>query len=177
MKKKKQPFQLDVKTELHDVESSAAECLVPDQGVTDAILAEIDEAISKNKKVSKKKISKWPKLPLEFKDKWVAALRSGKYKKCKEQLVKTTGNENYAYCVLGVAAKISGYDNNLIQETDLTSIPSSFMYVPKILRDMDESGTTNDICDKLIEMNDGNEHTGRKGYSFNRIADWIEKNL
>ncbi len=165
MKKKKQQFQLDVKTELHDVESSAAECLVPDQGVTDAILAEIDEAISKNKKISKKRISKWPKLPLEFKNKWVAALRSGEYKKTKDALVSDNGN----YCVLGVAAAISGYSNEAIMFSsvhgeDNAFIPFKFGNVPQILR---EDG---DLPEKLADMND-------RYYSFNKLADWIEKNL
>jgi hypothetical protein len=43
------------------------------------------------------------KMPAEFKAKWIAALRSGKYKQTVSRL-----RDNFGYCCLGVACDISG---------------------------------------------------------------------
>jgi len=104
------------------------------------------------------------KLPVEFKKKWVEALRSGEYKQGKEQLYDSEGH----YCCLGVAAKICGNDmNNLIGECGF--VPFDAKGVPDLLKnneDMEEG----DVPEFLAIENDTEA-------SFIEIADWIDKNL
>lgn len=98
------------------------------------------------------------KLPVEFKQKWVLALRSGNYRQGQGYL----HNSGY-YCCLGVAARCAGVSR--AEMGDCEFIPKSCVLVPEILWGM--SGLPND----LIRMND------KLGWTFNQIADWIEENL
>lgn len=99
------------------------------------------------------------KLPKEFKEKWIAALRSGEYKQAYGTLVSGDG-----YCCLGVACLLSGYVNNDLYGCAL--IPAKLENVPKILID-----GISQIPDLLTDMNDFDHLT------FPEIADWIEENL
>lgn len=89
----------------------------------------------------------------EIRDKWVAALRSGKYKQGKHVLRTKDGN----YCCLGVLKEI---------EPDLSNAPWDYAGVepfdPDILSFYDQA------C--LARKNDAGE-------TFNPIADWIEENV
>lgn len=98
----------------------------------------------------------------EVKDKWVEALRSGKYKQGKTTL--RTGDH---FCCLGVLCDISGlaewrsmpYQRYLYSELEL--------FLPEDVTDWAEiyAGQY-----ELSEMND-------QGRSFTQIADYIEENL
>lgn len=82
-------------------------------------------------------------------DKWIAALRSGKYEQHRSTLVN---HNQTAFCCLGVQMKIEGKD--LSQGT-----PGASAFA-----DVLKSGEYS-TC---IEMNDA------LGYSFNEIADYLE---
>ena len=142
------------------------------------IIKDLDAEIKKIQKPKKlwltdengKKVE-CPKLPKKFKAKWVKALRSGKYKKTVSQLAQkheVKGEKpQYQYCVLGVAGKICGISDSVLEEYgNLDKDIVKNKNVPKILVEGESL-----IPDKLISMNDG----GR--YSFNKLADWIETNL
>jgi hypothetical protein len=102
---------------------------------------------------------KYPKLPPAFKQKWIDALRSGKYKQGRSLLhdpVKST------YCCLGVACRVA---QTKIKEYE--GYIEGDKRVPKILQGIE----TGSIPQILAVRND----SGR--WNFNRIANWIEKNL
>ena len=88
-----------------------------------------------------------------MKERWITALRSGKYPQGRGELVTAEGN----YCCLGVLCVVEGVE---IPRDTMTS------YLPKPL-DTVFPGRENLI---LSDMND-------KGQSFAEIADWIEINL
>jgi len=105
------------------------------------------------------------KLPKRFKERWVKALRSGKYKQTAGRLYN---KEEDGYCCLGVACAISRVSkNNLrgyIPRNIKKKLPESF---PKILLETDDMGTT---VRKLIRMNDN-------GKSFKYISYYIDRYL
>lgn len=107
------------------------------------------------------------KLDPEFKAKWVAALRSGKYKQGQNYLMldHSTGP---LYCCLGVAGNLCGVKLKgrafLISEGFTTE---ELEQIPSLLTG---SVNTNKNIYPLIRMNDD-------GKSFSEIADYIEANL
>lgn len=95
------------------------------------------------------------KLPQEFKDKWITALRSGEF----EQGIHYLCKDN-KYCCLGVADVIAGYS-----PSEQEYITSHHDNVPEILRG------ENILTCELSSLNDSSR------LSFNEIADYIQKNL
>ena len=93
-----------------------------------------------------------------LKKKWVAALRSGKYKQGKEVL-----RDGDRYCCLGVLCEV---------ETGAKPKKVPFPSAARKAR----LGLTDKECETLAEFNDGDRPI-RKPWSFKRIATWIEKNL
>lgn len=92
----------------------------------------------------------------KLKEKWLKALRSGKYKQCTLVLRK-----NGAYCCLGVLHKIA-----LRKEP-----PTLWGGTPKILSFLDtEYVDGSRLAAKLGRMND-------MGKNFHEIADYIEATL
>lgn len=110
-----------------------------------------------NKKIKK---SKWDKLPKAFKNKWIKALKSGKYIQGEDRLYDVSTD---TYCCLGVACDIVNCksDNNFI-------IVTKSRKIPEILKG---GSRGNKLVKKLVDMND------YSGKSFKEIAKWIEKNL
>lgn len=108
-----------------------------------------------------------------IKEKWLEALRSGKYEQCTGQLVEEkikwpdegpTGQ--FCYCCLGVLGEITQKD--FIKNVDELSLDNGGgLLCYDIAEPM---GLKGDIQSKLAEMNDD-------GKSFDQIADWIEENL
>lgn len=128
-------------------------------------------------------------LPKGFKKKWIAALRSGKYKQAKSKLLDVAypvGHDRYGnaklgkgYCCLGVACHIQGIQNRYLEDIPLIygslitkatkkGVPEELVGVAY---DNDDDETYNPLVAKLAAMND------RDKSSFEKIADWIEKNL
>lgn len=99
------------------------------------------------------------KLSNSFKQKWVKALRSGKYKQGNGSLYDTVSK---SYDAIGVAHRIVGVKNSKIANR---SVPTKqHRFVPAIL------ASENSLVEKLIDFND-------KGMSFKWIASYIERNL
>ena len=109
---------------------------------------------------TKIKKSKWGKLPKAFKNKWIKALKSGKYIQGKDRIYDVNTD---TYCCLGVACDIVNCksDSNFIIFTNSRKIP-------KILKGASKE---NKLVKKLVDMNDYSQK------SFKEIAKWIEKNL
>lgn len=95
-----------------------------------------------------------------LKAKWVAALRSGKYKQTTGQLVEESERGKLSYCCLGVLCEISPRVKELNLHDAILDIPA-----------LDYAGFTLAQSIHLQSMNDDG------GNGFKRIATWIEKNL
>ena len=85
------------------------------------------------------------KLPKEFKKKWVAALRSGKYKQARGVLYD---EYNKGYCCLGVSGKVCGYPDS---ELKTEFFRFGFDQIPQILKG---DCYTNPIVEGLTDLND-----------------------
>ena len=111
-----------------------------------------------------------PKLPPEVKEKWVAALRSGKYKRCKRTL-----KSGRSFCAMGVLHEIYGFDwstlprNKTLTTTDFSK---SELKVPLLV-----SGMIADIndADSRLVCRAGKPVLPRHPSRFKVIADIIEK--
>jgi hypothetical protein len=104
-----------------------------------------------------------------LKDKWIAALRSGKYPQTSQFLRTSKG-----YCCLGVLCDVAGEQ----QYTDPLGEYRMMDALVEIKLGLAES--TNDLyltSSSLAAMNDGNKEQGIPPKSFLEIADWIESNL
>ena len=113
------------------------------------------------------------RLPKEFAEKWLKALRSGDYEQGTSTMYhKYSGG--YCYCCLGVACRIeyplhylkgnNGHYAGLIEKS-LHQLKFDLKKIPKELKG------SNDLVDKLMRMNDD------ECKSFDQIADWIEDNV
>lgn len=112
--------------------------------------------------------TEYPKLPLDFKKKWLKALRSGEFKQQEEGYLKF----NDKYCCLGVACVVSGVEPK--QQRLLSRTSKAHKNIPQMLKGF------NKLTEKLSNMNDGVSDTGLgfvKRKTFKYIANWIEKNL
>ncbi len=107
------------------------------------------------------------KLPPVFKAKWIAALRSGKYKQGTGYLCEEIKPGVYKYCCLGVAEIVCGNKIETILNIAMPEELDERSKVPKIL----QADTVGSLPDNFSKMNDV------KKFSFKKIATFIEKNL
>lgn len=107
------------------------------------------------------------RLPKEFAEKWIAALRSGKYKQTQSMLCRNAGDDTYSYCCLGIAGKICGYTDELMNGDSVLN-GRRYTKVPQELQSIEFNPKL--VCKVAGGMND-------KGKSFEEIADWIEQNV
>lgn len=116
-------------------------------------------------------------LPREFGEKWLAALRSGKYRQTVGALCR--GN---SYCCIGLAGKIVGATSKFMRtggaftnDPDYSNEDSYGMPAIKAPNSLPEQiigvASRNQLVQELICLNDNQ----RK--SFAEIADWIESNV
>ena len=91
----------------------------------------------------------------EWKEKWVKALRSGKYRQCTGRLER-----NKKYCCLGVLRNLINPDSRLEQKGEHVLHTRHLNYV----------GLHHDTQESLAQRNDD-------GWSFRKIADYIEQRL
>lgn len=121
---------------------------------------------------------KWPQLPKAFKRKWVAALRSGKYRQGNGYLKVKAQDENgksvTEYCCLGVAGEIAGCKIPVKKELGML-VPGcgikGLSKAPKVLiGEPNEDDGRQRLPGRLANMNDD-------GQSFKSIATWIDKHL
>lgn len=112
------------------------------------------------------------KLEKEFGQRWLAALRSGKYEQGEGYLQNADGQ----YCCLGVACRMDHPEEDLLHKflIDSNGGRSSKSYISKKLEDsMPEllrGNDSNEFARLVSKMND-------EGQSFHQIADWIESNV
>lgn len=96
----------------------------------------------------------------KYKASWIKALRSDQFKQGRLRLVSSDGK----YCCLGVLCKIAGVprDTHGCFDGDAVSLSSQLMV---------EFGIPYRQVINLMSLNDASK------LSFNKIADYIEKNL
>lgn len=109
------------------------------------------------------------KLPIEFKTKWVEALRSREYEQGNGYL-----HNNGKFCCLGVSCIMSGYLTTdlkgaivIMNGEDHNLLDRDFSKIPSMIKG---TSSNNKIVSFLTKHND-------EGKSFEEIADWIEKTL
>lgn len=113
------------------------------------------------------------KLPKKFKEKWIAALRSGEYEQGTGELYNKKLN---SFCCLGIAGVIAGI--SLEDLNSKTYLGDDYEWhvknknVPECLmrHGAKELSKSNPEYLQVAKMND-------QGKSFTEIADWIEENL
>ena len=128
-----------------------------------------------------------------FKQKWIKALRSGKYKQGRAYLASSITTKKRdklrkliiikEYCCLGVACHLAQVPFSAMVEVAIPlDLYSSFdddegearALLPSVLlHDMVDGSLVN----ILISMNDGDEENGIARQSFEEIADYIENNV
>jgi hypothetical protein len=101
----------------------------------------------------------------ELKAKWIAALRSGDYKKGRVSL----RSEENRYCCLGVLCEVMNVQVPIVK----SGFPLLDAYGP--LYDRVKSTVGEEAMAELWKLNDGVDH--RREHSFPEIADYIEANL
>ena len=123
-------------------------------------------------------------MPASLKNRWLKALRSGRYKQTAGALRRRTEEGDLKYCCLGVLCNVAGenwketnryffdeyaanygYDSTLEATGDPT-IEEGLLDA----RHRRKFGLTNNTCYRLMRMNDN-------GKSFREIADVIEKSV
>lgn len=109
-----------------------------------------------------------------MKEKWIAALRGGKYKQCQGELKDASG----AHCCLGVLLETQGWkETSVIRRNNFFSnYVSQEGVINREENELDEYtseafGLNRQQQVKLMKLNDD------KGWSFNLIARWIEDHL
>lgn len=113
------------------------------------------------------KTEKEYQLEKAFAEKWIKALRSGKFKQGNDYLFEKVTD---SYCCLGVACKITmpGANINHTPFIDAIRVANKlYNKIPKLLRG---NAKENKFVAEVSGMNDN-------GISFNEIADWIEENV
>jgi hypothetical protein len=112
-------------------------------------------------------------MSMSLKQKWIDALRSGKYTQGRYALEivdkqnKVTGN-----CCLGVLCRVAGIEP--VYEVDAWGQMQALFYghTETLPEDFQiKLGLTNNQQDNLVGLNDD------EGYSFLEIADYIEENV
>ena len=104
----------------------------------------------------------------ELKQKWIEALRSGKYKQGRTVL----RNLEDQFCCLGVLCDVAGLK---WQRSDVWSVDD--MRSVLSVKQLDEFGLDQYQMDKLVIMNDGGNTINDPPKSFEEIANWIEENV
>lgn len=116
-------------------------------------------------KVGKKDI----RLPKRFKERWIKALRSGKYKQGTMMLYN---KETDCYCPLGVAGVLCGIEPERMNcYATLESFEEENIPIALSTRIITLEKQYNLIVEKIIGFSD------REKKSFNWIAGWISRNL
>lgn len=103
----------------------------------------------------------------ELKQRWVQALRSGKYAQGRNVLKNRIGHDTQ-YCCLGVLCELLGGEWEVDHNGRATYDGEIYQLTPAVL---EQAQIKANEQEKLIQMNDMDRAT------FDTIADYIEKNL
>ena len=112
----------------------------------------------------------------EMKQRWIDALRSGKYKQGESMLRRFEGDDGdteASYCCLGVLCELENPDSDVIEEYQDEGIE----LIPEDA--LDGYGLTDTQQNRLAALNDGGTVEGMKlqKCNFGDIADYIERYL
>lgn len=129
-----------------------------------AVRKETSRTVNLPLNLNKKMETKKYRLPKEFTEKWLKALRSGEYKQGEAKLFN---KRNDSYCCLGVACSVAKI--NPQKFVDWGWIHFSFAN-EEMPTELVEEKKSDGLPDELSRMND-------QGKSFIEIADWIQKNV
>lgn len=116
-------------------------------------------------------MSKRFKLPKEFAEKWIKALKSGEYRQCRGTMYDSSVD---GYCCLGVALSMNGVPNKKMQGRDVIVDENTGVFeksTKNAPRELYGPASDNDFISKLTVMNDHDL------CSFKDIADWIKENV
>lgn len=124
-------------------------------------------------------MSEFKKLDPEIKANWVKALRGGDYIQVQQVLYAGEIDNKYEMCCLGVLEHVCGRSVNDFDPADGDDQLPSYLDDPKspvdILRQVIPSdwdhGRRSTVEGYLAHLNDS------KGFTFEEIADFIDKNL
>ncbi len=124
------------------------------------------------------------RLPKEFVEDWITALRSGKYKQGQGELYSEG-----KYCCLGVACSISGTPDSELEENGLIRYKFQHTYclpseiideqpLARILSMMNDGLSSSCLIDDetKVMFEKYNLQIGKE-YNFNEISDFIKKNV
>lgn len=112
-----------------------------------------------------------------IKQKWTAALRSGKIRQGKNALAKMDDSKHLRRCCLGVLCDVVG-----AERTRKRNAYTTYSYGGDTETDLlphalaDKVGLERYVQEDLAAMNDG-DYPYEKPLSFKQIADWIDANL
>ena len=109
----------------------------------------------------------------QVKQKWVSALRSGDYQQTQNYLHKEDG-----FCCLGVLCDLYGKEHNVEWKLADSGNNCEFQdhpaFPPFSVVEWADTGSSNPyICSRSLTLGELNDN----GYTFNEIADIIEKHL
>ena len=110
----------------------------------------------------------------QIKQKWVSALRSGKYQQTKNRL-----HNEYGFCCLGVLCDLYGKENNV--EWEISEDSGKYMFQNKgaSLPSSVRKWADLEYLDPYVNYKKTNTLVGLNdmGFTFNEIADLIEEHL
>jgi len=117
-------------------------------------------------------------MKIELRDKWIKALRSGRYTQATGKLQKVDNEgEVIGNCCLGVLCRVARFKP--VEDIDTGGIyfkkgdlQTGYAYFTN--KTINYFGLSNETVVNLTSMNDGFDEQPK---SFNEIADWIENNL
>ncbi len=124
------------------------------------------------------------RLPKEFGEKWLKALRSGKYTQGSSYLYNDSEDN---YCCLGVACVINKIElKSIVNKTFITESVSSKNLIPKeivgrellalVLAKIND-GPLNSYLSQEVESIFKEYNIEDKTYTFDEIADFIQENV
>lgn len=125
----------------------------------------------------------------ELKERWLAALRSGKWPQARGQLCKSTKDTDRTgveapdgFCCLGVLLAVDPQVQWGVKETGNLVPPEAFAnYAANDLTEeyLEILGITGEEQERLIKLNDGKKSPLEElpPQDFRSIANWIEVNL
>ena len=109
----------------------------------------------------------------EIADKWVEALRSGKYKQTSGFLCRVFPDGKESYCCLGVLCDILGTPNEITKLANAKAYDGKYNYLPESVVEKCDLKTSRGV---IAHMSSNLSQINDRGESFTTIADIIEKN-